>query len=96
MKFYYTLSILVIVYVGDSEMAGSKANLPIAWKMVHKAVEMEPLEPFVGLFLGCNREVGSYHLQGCSVVRAISYNVEPYQKNSIDVYWGGYCHPGLL
>lgn len=84
-----------MVYVNDFRVAGPKANLLIVWDMIRKTVKMEPPGPF-GLFLGCCPDGGSYHLEGYGGVRAISYNVEAYLKNSIDQYLGGAAFRILL
>ena len=80
MWFHKALSVLMLVYVDDYKLAGPTQNLPKAWALIKKHIELGPIGTF-GRFLGIR-----YHLQIQGRIRTLVYDMKDFMQSCLTKY----------
>jgi hypothetical protein len=71
---------MLIVYVDDFKLSGPTANLPAAWRLIRKNIEMGDPAP-QGRYLGCNHIATSDHTGS-----HITYDMKDFLVQCIEKY----------
>ena len=78
------LRCFLVVYVDDLKIAGPRANVDTAWKLIRTEVKMDPPE-MVGRYHGCDHRISELQVDGASF-RCMTYDMEELFASCVDKY----------